>query len=381
MKIAVLVSQLVTTHPANGQMLQVVRELSSEIEFTIFGKVIDKSIKEKVHFRQLPIPIIRPFLITYIAQYLIYGRLFKILELDKRFDIIQTVEGSSPFATVATMHYCAAASSALTRSGLLSYVGVRKPYYSLVRTIGQRMEYNLVNNPYLKKLIVVSDTLKEEINQYYHPRVEPYVIPNGIEVDRIAHARNYRKVVRQKLELPETHLVGAICAQGDWKRKGLDILIKAVSLLPPNLSIKILVIGRIPSREYLELCKKEGVSDKFIFTDFIKDPDQLYKLYGAADFFILPSLYEALPLVALEAAASGLPLLVTRVGGLKDLVEYGLNGLFIERDPKNIAETITLIYNDRHKLKDMGCLAQHRSQQFSVQCMVERYRKLYNELA
>ncbi|MGQ9784817.1 MAG: glycosyltransferase family 4 protein [Armatimonadota bacterium] len=378
MKIAVLAPQLIPSHPAGGQMLKVVRALASEHEFTVFGRSIDESLRGRVHFQKIPVPAGRPLLITYVMQFLFYGQLFKKLALHEKFEVIHSIEGSAPFSTVTTMHYCAeAAALALIRGGVFQHIGIRRPYYELLYRIGLRMERTVVNNPYLKRLVVVSEGLKREILYYYRPSVEPLVIPNSVDVDRFAYARQYREPTRKELGIARDEIVGAICALGNWQRKGLDVLIEAVASLPRNL-IKILVIGGGPIQTYRRLCEKKGVSNAFIFTGFVHDVE---RFYSAADFFVLPTAYEALPIVSLEAAAAGLPLLVTRAGDiLENFVEDGMNGFHIERDPTSIANAISFLVANREKAKAMGAEAQRRAQAFGVARMVDAYRQLYDEI-
>jgi len=116
----------------------------------------------------------------------------------------------------------------------------------------------------------------------------------------------------------------------------------------------------------------------FVFTGLTRD---IERFYGAADFFVFPTAYETFGLVAFEAAAAGLPLLTTRVSGVGDFVEEGVNGLFIEREPKSIASAIASVVDDRQRLKAMGRGARRRAQEFRVEHMVDAYRRLYNELA
>jgi glycosyltransferase involved in cell wall biosynthesis len=375
MKIAVLAPQLIPTHPAGGQMLKVVQALASEYEFTVFGRIIDESLQGKVQFYRMPIPI-RPLLATYLAQFWLYGRLFKHLDWEQRFDVVHSIEASSPFATVVTMHYCSAAALTLVRQGVLRYRGIRKPYYRLLYEIMSREEQYVVNNPYLKRLIVVSEGLKREILHHYHPSVEPVVIPNSVDVDRFVYSKQRRELIRREIGSTGNEVIGIICALGDWQRKGLDVLIEAVALLPQN-SIKILVVGGGPIQTYRKLCEKRGVVNAFLFTGFVRDVE---RFYGAGDFFILPTAYETFSLVAIEAAAAGLPLLVTRVNGLEGFVEEGINGFFVQREPRSIANAIIALINNPDKLKHMGIEAQRRAQAFRVENMVDAYRQLYQKM-
>jgi glycosyltransferase involved in cell wall biosynthesis len=376
MRIAVLAPQLIPTHPAGGQMLKVIQGLADEYEFTVFGADIDESLSGKVQFHKLPIPRMRPRLGTYLAQFWIYGRLFQRRQMHKEFDIVHSLEGSAPFATVVTMHFCGAQALSLMQQGIFQVRGIRAPYYRVLYRIGSILERRAVTNPYLKRLICVSEGLKQELIHHYNVPVEPVVIPNSVEVKRFAKAKEYREQVRHQLKLTDKQLVGSICALGDWERKGLRILIEAVALLPRD-TVQIIVIGGGPIKLYKKLCEEKGVADNFIFVGFTRD---LERFYGAADFFIFPTAYEAWPIVALEAAAAGLPLLATAVNGLEDFIEDEVNGFFIDREPRSIANAITLIVDNRRRLSEMGIEAQRRVQAFRVENMVDAYRKLYNEL-
>jgi UDP-glucose:(heptosyl)LPS alpha-1,3-glucosyltransferase len=274
------------------------------------------------------------------------------------------------------MHYCGAAVFNLLRKGIVRYTGIRKSYYSLLYSFGIKMERLIVNNPYLKCIVAVSNGLKREILYYYQPSTNIVVIPNSIDVDYFSGAYQYRKMTRQELGLKETDLTGVICALGDWGRKGLDVLIDSVALLPRN-AVKIIVVGGGPIQVYRSLCQEKGVSDAFILTGFTRD---VRGFYGASDFFIFPTAYEAFPIVALEAAAAGLPLLVTRVNGLEDFVEEGINGFFVQREPRSIANAIIALINNPDKLKHMGIEAQRRAQALRVENMVDAYRQLYQKM-
>ena len=124
--------------------------------------------------------------------------------------------------------------------------------------------------------------------------------------------------------------------------------------------------------------RRHKYPDVLLASGFVRDFEQFY---GAADFFIRPTAYGTWAIAAMDAAAAGLPLLTTRVNGLEDFVEDGVNGLFIEREPKRIADAIASMVDNRQRWKEMGAEAQRQVQAFRVGNMVDAYRQLYNELA
>src|SRR3954463_13965947 len=89
--------------------------------------------------------------------------------------------------------------------------------------------------------------------------------------------------------------------------------------------------------------------------------------YAAADCFVLPSEYEAFPLVSLEAAAAGLPLLIARVNGVAELLTEGVNGWFIERDATVIADRFTKLAADPGLLRSIGAAARQVAAGFDWQ--------------
>ncbi|MEK7282806.1 MAG: glycosyltransferase, partial [Acidobacteriota bacterium] len=96
------------------------------------------------------------------------------------------------------------------------------------------------------------------------------------------------------------------------------------------------------------------------------------RYYASADIFVYPSAYEAFSLVSLEAAGAGLPLLVSRVNGTEDLVRPGVNGLFIEREPSDIAAKIRLLAGDPVLRGRMAAASAQASRAYSRQAVAER---------
>jgi UDP-glucose:(heptosyl)LPS alpha-1,3-glucosyltransferase len=105
------------------------------------------------------------------------------------------------------------------------------------------------------------------------------------------------------------------------------------------------------------------------------------RLYAAADAFVLPTAYEAFPLVALEAAASGVPLLVTAVNGVEDLLQDGHGGWFIVPEGQDIARRLNQLRSDPELARAMPARARAAAARYSWEAMVEAYLAIYQELA
>jgi UDP-glucose:(heptosyl)LPS alpha-1,3-glucosyltransferase len=104
-------------------------------------------------------------------------------------------------------------------------------------------------------------------------------------------------------------------------------------------------------------------------------------LYAAADAFCLPTLYETFCLVAHEAAAAGLPLLVGCVSGVDDLIVDGVNGWFITRDPSDLALRLRQLRDEPAKASQMGQAARRSTERYGWDMAVNAHLALYERLA
>jgi UDP-glucose:(heptosyl)LPS alpha-1,3-glucosyltransferase len=99
--------------------------------------------------------------------------------------------------------------------------------------------------------------------------------------------------------------------------------------------------------------------------------------FAAADVFLLPSAYETFSLAAYEAAATGLPLLVTRVSGVEEILSEGVNGWFIERDADMIRDRLMALLSDPQLRRLMGAKSRESVLQYSWSRVVDDYLSLY----
>jgi glycosyltransferase involved in cell wall biosynthesis len=153
------------------------------------------------------------------------------------------------------------------------------------------------------------------------PRIE--VVPNGIDIDRFRFDAGRRERTRRRLGLPqEAFVVGGVGRLARGKR--FDVLVRALALLPPDHWL--LLVGGGPEEHLLRRTAHEaGVAGRVLFTgerpcvpDGSPGPD-LPSLTAAMDLFASPSAEEAFGLAAVEALASGLPVLYASCPAIEDL--------------------------------------------------------------
>jgi UDP-glucose:(heptosyl)LPS alpha-1,3-glucosyltransferase len=198
-------------------------------------------------------------------------------------------------------------------------------------------------------------------------------ISNGVDADRFRPDPSARCAVRTQLGLgadePLVLFVG-----GDWQRKGLQLAVDAVALAPGWV---LAVAGDGDPSALIARAEALGCADRIRFLGRMRDTA---RLYAAADAFVLPTTYETFSLVSFEAAAAGLPLLVTRVNGVEDLLEPGRNGWFIEREARDIARRLNDLSANPELALRMGADARAAALSHSWGAMGEAYMALYAEL-
>jgi UDP-glucose:(heptosyl)LPS alpha-1,3-glucosyltransferase len=198
-------------------------------------------------------------------------------------------------------------------------------------------------------------------------------VPNGVDCAVFRPDRDLRTEVRAELGVSDCASL-ALFVGGDWERKGLAHAVDALALSP---GWHLAVAGKGDPAPHAARARAAGTDSRLHFLGPVVD---MPRLYSAGDAFVLPTGYEAFPLVALEAAASGLPLLVTRVNGVEDLLQNGVNGWFIARDARDIARRLNDLRTAPQQASRLAVAARSAALRFSWEAMVERYLSLYAEL-
>jgi UDP-glucose:(heptosyl)LPS alpha-1,3-glucosyltransferase len=197
------------------------------------------------------------------------------------------------------------------------------------------LEKRLLNSPYLKYVIANSQRVKKEIIQHYGlAEGKIRVIYNGVDLQQFHPIRvqHNRQIQREKWGIEEDDVVFLFIGSG-FERKGLPFLLKALSFLDKK-NLKLLVVGKNGLKKYKEYSRKLGVAERVLFVGPQKEVDYFY---GISDFFVLPSIYEPFSNACVEALASGLPVITSKINGAAELIKAGENGLLIN-DPTNIWE-------------------------------------------
>lgn len=180
------------------------------------------------------------------------------------------------------------------------------------------------------RVICCSHYMSSQVREYFEtPADKISVIPNGVSTVRFDALDGVDlSDFRHNYAAPDEKIVfyvGRVVEE-----KGLRVLIDCAPQVLSNYSkVKFVIAGTGPQlQEYRRLVAERGLADRFYFTGFISDEDR-DRLYKVADVAVFPSLYEPFGIVALEAMAAKVPVVVSDTGGLSEVVSNHQTGLTV----------------------------------------------------
>jgi glycosyltransferase involved in cell wall biosynthesis len=204
------------------------------------------------------------------------------------------------------------------------------------------------------------------------------VIENGIDLGHYQPRADLRAEVRAELGLSEESLViGIVCRLVELKNVGL-LLRAALPHLGP--AAQLLIIGDGPERSQLEALATAQPSGKFV--RFLGQRADVARLLNGLDLFALSSNTEGHPISVIEAMATGLPVLATRVGGIPEMIEDGKTGFLAPVDEQAYAARLAAALDQRRIWPSMGVAARAAAHaRFSSETMTDRYMELYQRIS
>lgn len=204
------------------------------------------------------------------------------------------------------------------------------------------------------------------------------MIPNGVDTERFAPCDAIRKRVRNDLNLGESFVwlaVGRFVEQKDYPN-----LFSALARVPEG-NWRVLIAGQGPLETDLKTLVKElALTDR---VQFIGTRSNMADLFKASDAYVMSSSFEGLSMALLEAAATGLPAVVTDVGGNRDLVLDGQTGYVVPpANPQALASAISgLMDLPESEREGLGSFARnHCIEHYRFQSVGETWVRLYRRL-
>lgn len=257
----------------------------------------------------------------------------------------------------------------------------RKPYI----VTGHGGDVTSLNKGILKKLkvrclkranylTVVSEHLKNEVLKLYKTD-DIDIISMGCKTENFGRkyaVDNYFNQGDRKVVL----FVGRLA-----EKKGVTYLIEAMK----QIDAKLVIVGDGPLRESLQSQAKDQ-GNKIIFLG-AKTHDELRTIYASADIFVAPSItakdgdMEGIPTAIMEAMASGLPVVASASGGIKELIQDNINGLLVqEKNVDQIIEKVSLLLKDEIVRKRLEQSALERVQSYDYKNLAKRYANILKNM-
>ncbi|MCK4527620.1 glycosyltransferase [candidate division WOR-3 bacterium] len=208
------------------------------------------------------------------------------------------------------------------------------------------------------------------------PEKDIVIILNGIDVREYQVNVNRSKKIQELGLNPDKLIVGTVSRLHEPK-KGFRFLLKAAQDLQKRYECQFLIVGGGKDEAGLkEMAKEMGL--KVLFTGEREDIPELLQVM---DIFVLSSLYEGLPVSLLEAMASGLPVVVTKVGGMPEVVVDGKTGFLIyPGSTEQLVEKIGELLRNSEKRKLFGTSGIERvKKEFSIEKTVNEIEGLWKE--
>lgn len=244
--------------------------------------------------------------------------------------------------------------------GALGRVGQGvNPYHLYTR----RAEWRLFTAARLQAVICNSEMVKAEIQRHFGvAAAKLHVIYNGVDLETFEPGlRRHRAAVRARYAIAPQAPLFLFVGSG-FERKGVARLLAAAVHLPPDAHL--VIVGRDKrSDRYVAQARALGLAPR---VHFVGVQDDVKPFYGAADALVLPTLYDPFPNVALEAMASGLPLITSDKCGAAELIRNGENGYVCDAlDITSLAHAMTQLLSPERSAA-AGLAARRTAESFDV---------------
>jgi glycosyltransferase involved in cell wall biosynthesis len=252
-----------------------------------------------------------------------------------------------------------------SRGDLEALESLGKPLVGLTRQLLRRAQ-----------VIVLSGRMRQDLLAHGFRLAGVQIIPNGVDLTRFRPAN---------LGGPPVRPPGLVLYVGRLTfQKGVDVLLTAWRGVQEQLAesqrARLVIVGAGPGRAQLEcLTASLGIADS---VTFVGEQSDVAAWLRRSDVLVLPSRWEGMPNALLEAMASGLPCVATRVSGSEEVIQHKVNGLLVEPDDHvALAEALLTVLLDPALGARYGCAARATIVEgYSLDHIMNVYLDLYHSL-
>lgn len=220
----------------------------------------------------------------------------------------------------------------------------------------------------------VSESLKEDTLRLFSIKKDIHVVPNFIDLEK--HLNNFTDCQRGMMAEDHERIITHISNFREVKQ--IPDVIKVFYNIQKEIPAKLMMVGEGPEKEGAELMVEElGISDRVIF---FGNSNEIDRILCFSDLFLLPSQTESFGLAALEAMASGVPVISTNTGGLPEVNFDGYSGYLSDVNAvKDMTINALRILKDKDVLSTFKKNAKTQSKKFDIHNIVPRYEAIYEE--
>jgi L-malate glycosyltransferase len=225
----------------------------------------------------------------------------------------------------------------------------------------------------------ISNYLRDQTVQQFNVKREIEVVPNFVNCDVYTPlSPEAREIGRARFAEPGEKILIHLSNFRPVKRAvdSVEILASVVKEVPARL----LLVGDGPDRSQAEwLARSKGIQDRI---HFLGKQSSVNELLPLADLMLMPSEMESFGLVALEAMACLVPTIATRVGGIPELIDDGINGrLFPVGDIDGMARAAIDLLSDDAKLAELAVAGRRTAQQrYCASKIIPQYEEYYRRV-
>ena len=276
--------------------------------------------------------------------------------------------------------------SALLARQMLEAKGLRLPFITTlhgtdITLVGQDPGYLPITRFGIEQsdgVTSISEDLKRSTERDFEIKRPIEVIQNFVNCDVYKPDEALIRELRPQYAAPDEKLILHL---SNFRRvKRVDDVVEVFARVAQQMPARLMLIGDGPDRSLAEhLCTRYGIDDR---VHFLGKQDSVQDLLPLADLLLMPSSMESFGLAALEGMACGVPCIATRVGGVPELVEDGVNGLlFAVGDVESMAASAVSLLRDAPRLQGMALAARKTAQDhFCTSRIIPRYERFYEQV-
>jgi glycosyltransferase involved in cell wall biosynthesis len=379
LKIAIFDYLIVRNNAIGSCHLRMLKALCLEHEFTVFAVEFQNPCPERIRWVRVP-AIKRPLALLFITFHLLAPFLYwwHRLRHRTRFDHVQMVESNLLFGDISYSHSC----HRLFLDRYWKNIGAQGPRGAL-RWLDHWLHARIEPWVYRRAshIVVPSRGFARELAETYpFASSKIQVLANSVDTKALRRPEDFdRDGFRKVVGLAPRDIVLAFVALGHYELKGLPLLLEALAR-NGDPRLRVMVVGGSHGliAEYRKRATRIGLNGNVTFVGTQKD---VRPYLWASDALAHPSRHEVFPLVTLEAAAAGLPLLVTPLNGVEEFLREGQNGMLMQCNVSAVSDCIVRFAQmpgeDRNA---MGQRAQADVQRYSPSHFASAWAQFYREL-